>query len=361
MIAADGREVHVWERDTIIRDDDGEPLFTQGVVVDISELRAAEHDLRDERDRAQRYLDVAGTIIVVLDRDERVALLNRTGHDLLRFVEGELVGQQLVRPVRARARPRERPRGVFRELIAGRVTPSTESYENAVVTQDGEERVIMLAQHGPARRGRRRSPRRSARASTSPSAGAPRSRSPTSPTTTRSPACPTARCWPSTSSWRIARARRGGARASRCCTSTSTTSSSSTTPSATRPATSCCCDVCGRLEARRRGQGPARPPGRRRVPAADRRRRRRRRTPWRAARGRRAAGQRWPSPSRSQGSEFHLRRVDRHQRVPRTTPTTPRRCCATPTPRCTRPRPPGAAASRTWSGERAPRRSSACR
>ena len=93
MIAADGREVHVWERDTIIRDDAGEPLFTQGVVVDISELRGAETALRDERDRAQRYLDVAGTIIVVLDREERVALLNRAGHDLLRFVEGEPVGR----------------------------------------------------------------------------------------------------------------------------------------------------------------------------------------------------------------------------------------------------------------------------
>jgi PAS domain S-box-containing protein len=142
MIAADGREVHVWERDTIIRDDDGEPLFTQGVVVDISELRGAETALRDERDRAQRYLDVAGTIIVVLDREERVALLNRTGHDLLRFVEGEPVGQNWF-DLCVPERDREGARATFRELIAGRLAPSTESYENAVITQDGEERVIM--------------------------------------------------------------------------------------------------------------------------------------------------------------------------------------------------------------------------
>ncbi len=142
MIAADGREVHVWERDTIIRDDAGEPLFTQGVVVDISELRGAETALRDERDRAQRYLDVAGTIIVVLDREERVALLNRTGHDLLRFVEGEPVGQNWF-DLCVPERDREGARATFRELIAGRLAPTTESYENAVVTQDGEERVIM--------------------------------------------------------------------------------------------------------------------------------------------------------------------------------------------------------------------------
>jgi diguanylate cyclase (GGDEF)-like protein/PAS domain S-box-containing protein len=142
MVAADGREVHVWERVTIIRDDAGEPLFTQGVVVDITELRRAETALRDERDRAQRYLDVAGTIIVVLDRDERVALLNRAGHELLRFVEGQPVGRNwfdLCVPERDRAGAR----ATFQALIAGRLAPTTESYENAVVTQDGEERVIM--------------------------------------------------------------------------------------------------------------------------------------------------------------------------------------------------------------------------
>jgi len=142
MTAADGREVHVWERDTIIRDEAGEPLFTQGVVVDISELRGAETALRDERDRAQRYLDVAGTIIVVLDPDERVALLNRTGHDLLRLVEGEPVGQNWF-DLCVPERDREGARATFRELMAGQLAPSAESYENAVVTQDGDERVIM--------------------------------------------------------------------------------------------------------------------------------------------------------------------------------------------------------------------------
>ena len=42
MVGADGRIVHVWERDSIIRDESGEPLFTQGVVVDITALRRAE-------------------------------------------------------------------------------------------------------------------------------------------------------------------------------------------------------------------------------------------------------------------------------------------------------------------------------
>jgi PAS domain S-box-containing protein len=79
MVAADGRTVHVWERDSIIRDETGEPLFTQGVVVDITALRRAEQAVRDERDRVQTYLDVAGAMILVLDREGTVVQLNRAG------------------------------------------------------------------------------------------------------------------------------------------------------------------------------------------------------------------------------------------------------------------------------------------
>jgi PAS domain-containing protein len=68
MIAADGSEVQVWERDTIVRNADGEPLLTQEVLVDVTPLRAAEDALRAERDRAQRYLDVAGAIMLARRR-----------------------------------------------------------------------------------------------------------------------------------------------------------------------------------------------------------------------------------------------------------------------------------------------------
>jgi PAS domain-containing protein len=93
MIAADGSEVQVWERDTIVRNADGEPLLTQGVLVDVTPLRAAEDALRAERDRAQRYLDVAGAIMLALDAYGRIVMLNRAAHELLGYPDGELVGR----------------------------------------------------------------------------------------------------------------------------------------------------------------------------------------------------------------------------------------------------------------------------
>ena len=47
--------------------------------VDVTERVEAERRLRDERDRAQGYLDVASTIIVALDVRGRVELIRRQG------------------------------------------------------------------------------------------------------------------------------------------------------------------------------------------------------------------------------------------------------------------------------------------
>ena len=54
-------------------------------MVDITERKLAE-------DRAQHYLDVAGTILLVLRIDQTVELLNRHGRELLGYEDGELIG-----------------------------------------------------------------------------------------------------------------------------------------------------------------------------------------------------------------------------------------------------------------------------
>ena len=70
------------------------------------ESRRVEAMLRAERDRAQRYLDVAGTMIVVLDADGEVLLINRKGCAILDRPEDELLGARLVRGRRPGARAR---------------------------------------------------------------------------------------------------------------------------------------------------------------------------------------------------------------------------------------------------------------
>jgi diguanylate cyclase (GGDEF)-like protein/PAS domain S-box-containing protein len=99
MHAADGRVVWIAERESIVRGADGRPSFCHGVMFDITRLKtaeerlvAAEAALREERDLAQRYFEVARTILLVLDDEARVRQLNRFGHDLLGYPPGSLVG-----------------------------------------------------------------------------------------------------------------------------------------------------------------------------------------------------------------------------------------------------------------------------
>jgi diguanylate cyclase (GGDEF)-like protein/PAS domain S-box-containing protein len=141
MVGADGRELHLWERDAIVVDDDGRPVLTQGVLVDITPLRRTEIALREERDRAQLYLDVAGTMIVVLDPTGSVELVNRTGHEVLGYREGELQGRDWFELCIPEA-DRHASQRVFRRLMAGQLEASTETYESGVVTRDGQLRMI---------------------------------------------------------------------------------------------------------------------------------------------------------------------------------------------------------------------------
>ncbi|MET0817008.1 MAG: EAL domain-containing protein [Solirubrobacteraceae bacterium] len=104
------------------------------------ESRRVEQMLRGERDRAQRYLDVAGTMIVVLDAEGRVLLINRKGCAVLGREERDVLGQDwfgLAIP----KHERDAASNVFAQLMAGD-EDSAGRNENAVITLDGQMRTI---------------------------------------------------------------------------------------------------------------------------------------------------------------------------------------------------------------------------
>jgi diguanylate cyclase (GGDEF)-like protein/PAS domain S-box-containing protein len=140
MIRRDGAELWVRDKETVIHDAEGAPAFSQGVLVDVTPTRATEGDLAaDERHRAQRYLDIAGAIIVVLDATARITLLNRAGAELLGYSEGELVGRDWYEAV-VPERLRESGRAAYEEEVASGVDDAV--HESVVITKDGEERTI---------------------------------------------------------------------------------------------------------------------------------------------------------------------------------------------------------------------------
>jgi diguanylate cyclase (GGDEF)-like protein/PAS domain S-box-containing protein len=146
MLAADGSVRWIWERAAIVRDDGGRPAATQGVLVDVTELKQAKGRLEDvelalkaERERAQSYLDIAGALLLLLYPDESVGMLNRHGRELLGDGDGELIGRNWF-DIAVPAEEREAERARFRATLE--TGAADDPVEVDVLTSSGERRRI---------------------------------------------------------------------------------------------------------------------------------------------------------------------------------------------------------------------------
>ena len=96
--------------------------------------------LREERNKAQQYLNIAGAIIIAIDEKGIVTLINKKGCDVLGYKEEEIIGKNwfdLCVPEKLRGKRKE----TFRKVMA-REEEEVEDYENTVLTKSGEERII---------------------------------------------------------------------------------------------------------------------------------------------------------------------------------------------------------------------------
>ena len=119
---------------------EAEPWGVATTLIDVTSAHQVERALREERDRAQRYLDVAGAIIVVLDAEGDIALVNRAGCTVLGQDEAELVGEEWFETVVPdEDRPAARLR--FFELIRGGERAPGD-FDHALVSTAGERRTV---------------------------------------------------------------------------------------------------------------------------------------------------------------------------------------------------------------------------
>jgi PAS domain S-box-containing protein len=114
--------------------------FYQSIVRDITERKKAEDRIRKERDRAQKYLDIAGTIIVVIVSDQTVSLINKKGCEVLGYDEKEITGKNWFNTFLPE-RVRKEVKAVFNELMSGNIK-TVEYVENPVLTKSGQERIV---------------------------------------------------------------------------------------------------------------------------------------------------------------------------------------------------------------------------
>jgi len=105
----------------------------------LDQEKSSARALAHERDQAKAYFDVAGVIMLVMDKDQKVTLINSKGCEILGYAREDVVGKNWLDTFIPEIL-REDIRGVFKKLINGQASLA-EYYENPIITRNGE-RII---------------------------------------------------------------------------------------------------------------------------------------------------------------------------------------------------------------------------
>lgn len=132
---------HKWVR-TI-----GKPLFENGKVIkirgsfqDITERKKIEVNLIEAKKDAERYLDMAANIFLMLDQKGNITMINQKGLDILEYEREELLGKNWFRT----CLPKDIYPiviSVFHRIVKGE-TERLDHFENEVITKNGLRRHI---------------------------------------------------------------------------------------------------------------------------------------------------------------------------------------------------------------------------
>ena len=111
------------------------------IHTDITARKQAEEDILEQKNLSQKYLQIAGVMMVVLNAAGEITLINRKGLDILGYQdEQELVGRNWFDVILPKNMVAE-VKLVFNQLMSGSIQ-SVEYYENAVLKKNGETRIV---------------------------------------------------------------------------------------------------------------------------------------------------------------------------------------------------------------------------
>ena len=139
VILPNGPEKWVEGHSSPSKEDDGSIIW-HGYIQDISARVAAGNQITHQRDQLRSYLNLAGTLVVALDRDGNVVLINKFASDLLGYDADALIGcnwfELAIPPV-----IRDELRNVADKIFNGHIDQHRH-IENEVLTHSGERRLI---------------------------------------------------------------------------------------------------------------------------------------------------------------------------------------------------------------------------
>jgi PAS domain S-box-containing protein len=118
------------------------PLFRKNeekpyaAVISFSEVT----DLKIERDISQNYLDIAGVIIIAMDRKGNIILINKKGCEILEGTEKDLLGKNWFEQFTPKDKA-EHATKTYMEMIEGKVEPLGYA-ELKIISMSGAEKTV---------------------------------------------------------------------------------------------------------------------------------------------------------------------------------------------------------------------------
>lgn len=107
---------------------------------EITDLKRAEKALKESKETAENYLNIAAGIILKLDKDGSIDLINDKGKNLLNCRKNCLIGKNWFETC-IPADIRSEVKSVFNDMMLGKIA-NVELFENRVITCDGTEKIL---------------------------------------------------------------------------------------------------------------------------------------------------------------------------------------------------------------------------
>jgi PAS domain S-box-containing protein len=104
------------------------------------QLQSQQMELKTERDKAQKYLEVAGVMFVIINESGVVSLINQKGAEILGYKADEIIGKNWFDNFLPTSE-RKNVKSIFKKIVTGEVE-QFEYYEYSIIARDGSEKII---------------------------------------------------------------------------------------------------------------------------------------------------------------------------------------------------------------------------
>ena len=145
IITKDGQIRWVEDQTSVVRDDKGNKIFNQGLLVDITSRKLAEDAVRKSEEKFRRIVETAGEGFILMDEDLKIMDANEAYCKLLGYSRDEIIGKT----------PLDLATEEFRQYMANNreeiLVKEYRELEGTVVAKDGRHVPILV--HGSTLRG----------------------------------------------------------------------------------------------------------------------------------------------------------------------------------------------------------------